>query len=100
MSEKAAVTKVEGNCNRETLFFRNGSDIALLRRVGRNACIDCIKRNELIWIARLLPATASQRVDIGLLTEFARNCKRMRTGFAMACWTTIVAARPWLRLLG
>lgn len=80
MSEKAAVTKVEGNCNRETLFFRNGSDIALLRRVGRNACIDCIKRNELIWIARLLPATASQRVDIGLLTEFspatANGCVR------------------------
>jgi integrase/recombinase XerD len=58
-----------------------------------------IKRNELIWIARLLPATASEGVDIGRLNELVRQRTSIHTGVTMG-ERMIVAARPWLRFLG
>jgi site-specific recombinase XerD len=59
----------------------------------------CIKRNELIWIARLLPVTAPQGVDISQLHELVRQRAAFHTGVTMG-YRMIVAARPWLRFLG
>ncbi len=58
-----------------------------------------IKRNELIWIARLLPSTAPQGVDIILLHELARQRASFHTGTTMEA-RMIVTAKPWLRFLG
>lgn len=58
-----------------------------------------VKRNELIWIARFLPATAPQGVDIDQLHELVRQRASMHTGITMG-ERMIVTARPWLRFLG
>lgn len=58
-----------------------------------------VKRNELIWIARLLPTTAAQGVDIMQLHELVGQRATMHAGVTMA-YRTVAIARPWLRFLG
>lgn len=100
MSRKSTHAKVAGSRHREAPFLPE-------RERYLRSCADSgatpgsltIKRNELIWIARLLPATASQGVDISQLHELVRQRASMHTGVTMS-ERMIVAARPWLRFLG
>ncbi|MDR5784956.1 tyrosine-type recombinase/integrase [Caballeronia sp. LP003] len=100
MPKKPAPAKVEGNRHREAPFLEERE--RYLRHCAESGATPgslCIKRNELIWIARLLPATASEGVDISVLNEIVRKRASMHTGVTMA-YRMIVAARPWLRFLG
>ena len=100
MSRKSTHAKVAGSRHREAPFLPE-------RERYLHSCADSgatpgsltIKRNELIWIARLLPATAPQGVDISQLHELVRQRASMHTGVTMS-ERMIVAARPWLRFLG
>lgn len=100
MSKKPALAKVEGSRHREAPFLQERE--RYLRHCAEFGAAPgslCIKRNELIWVARLLPATASHGVDVSLLHEIARERASMHTGVTME-YRMIAAARPWLRFLG
>lgn len=100
MSRKSTHAKIAGSRHREAPFLPERE------RYLRN-CADSgatpgsltIKRNELIWIARLLPATAPLGIDIAQLHELVQQRASMHTGVTMGA-RMIVAARPWLRFLG
>lgn len=100
MSKKPTRVKVASSRHREAPFLPE-------RERYLRSCADSgatpgslsVKRNELIWIARLLPATAAQGVDISQLHELVQQRASMHTGVTMA-YRMIVAARPWLRFLG
>lgn len=100
MSKKSTQVKVAGSRHREAPFLPERE------RYLRN-CADSgatpgsltAKRNELIWIACLLPMTAPQGIDIGQLHELVRQRASMHTGATMG-ERMIVIARPWLRFLG
>lgn len=100
MSKKLNHAKVADSRHREAPFFQERE--LYLRYCAESGATPgslAIKRNELIWIARFLPATASQGVDIGQLRELVRQRATMHTGVTMA-HRMIVVARPWLRFLG
>ncbi|WP_459574431.1 hypothetical protein [Cupriavidus sp. 8B] len=98
MSKKPAAAKVEGNRHCEAPFLLERERyLRHCAELGATPGSLCIKRNELIWIARLLPATASQGVDISVLHEIARKRASIHTGVTMG-YRMIVTARPWLRL--
>jgi site-specific recombinase XerD len=100
MSKKSTHAKVAGSRHREAPFLSE-------RELYLRSCADSgatpgalsIKKNELIWIAHFLPATAPQGVDIGQLHELVRKRASMHTGATMG-ERMIVTARPWLRFLG
>lgn len=100
MSKKSTRVKVASSRHREAPFLPE-------RERYLRSCADSgatpgslsVKRNELIWIAHLLPATAAQGVDISQLHELVQQRASMHTGVTMG-YRMIVAARPWLRFLG
>ena len=100
MSRKSTHVKVAGNRHHEAPFLSE-------RERYLRSCADSgatpgalsVKKNELIWIAHFLPATAPQGVDIGQLHELVRQRASMHTGATMG-ERMIVVARPWLRFLG
>ena len=100
MSKKSTRSMAAGNRHREAPFLSE-------RERYLRYCVDsgatpgsvAIKRNELIWIARFLPATAPHGIDIGQLLELVRQRESIHTGVTMGA-RMIVAARPWLRFLG
>lgn len=100
MSKKPISVTVAGSRHLEAPFLQERE------RYLRN-CADSgatpgslsVKRNELIWIAHFLPATAPQGVDIEQLNELVRHRAAMHTGVTMGD-RMIVVARPWLRFLG
>lgn len=100
MSKKPISVTVAGSRHLEAPFLQERE------RYLRN-CADSgatpgalsVKRNELIWIAHFLPATAPQGVDIEQLNELVRHRAALHTGVTMGD-RMIVVARPWLRFLG
>ena len=100
MSKKPISVTVAGSRHLEAPFLQERE------RYLRN-CADSgatpgalsVKRNELIWIAHFLPATAPQGVDIEQLNELVRHRAALHTGVTMGN-RMIVVARPWLRFLG
>ncbi|WP_332879640.1 tyrosine-type recombinase/integrase [Massilia sp. S19_KUP03_FR1] len=100
MSKKSTHAKVAGFRHHKAPFLSE-------RERYLRSCVDSgatpgsllVKRNELIWIAHFLPATAPQGVDIGQLRELVRQRASMHVGATMG-ERMIVIARPWLRFLG
>ena len=100
MSKKSTPAKVASSRHYEAPFLSE-------RERYLRSCADsgatpgalAIKQNELIWIARFLPATAPQGVDIGQLHELVRQRASIHRGVTMG-ERMIVIARPWLRFLG
>lgn len=100
MSKKSLHARVAGSRHREAPYLQERD--RYLRHCAESGATPgslTIKRNELIWIARLLPSTASQGVDIGQMHELVRQRASLHTGTTMGC-RMVVAARPWLRFLG
>ena len=74
MSKKSPHARVAGSRHREAPYLQERDRyLRFCAESGATAGSLTIKRNELIWIARLLPATASQGVDIGQLHELVRQ---------------------------
>jgi integrase/recombinase XerD len=100
MSKKSTRAKVADSRHREAPFLQERERyLRCCADSGATSGALSIKRNELIWIARLLPATAPQGVDIGQLHELVRRRALIHTGVTMGD-RMIVTARPWLRFLG
>lgn len=100
MLKKSIHVEVAGSRHREAPFLPEWERyLRFCEDSGATPGTLDIKRNELIWIARLLPATAPQGVDIGQLHELVRQRALMHTGATMG-GRMIVTARPWLRFLG
>ncbi|CAM5316383.1 tyrosine-type recombinase/integrase [Eoetvoesiella caeni] len=100
MSKKPAPAKVADSRHREAPFLQERERyLRYCADSGATSGALSIKRNELIWIARFLPATASQGVDIAQLHELVRRRTSMHTGVTMGK-RMIAIARPWLRFLG
>ncbi len=100
MSKKSAFTKAAGDCRREAPFLSEREQyLCCCAASGATPGTLFLKRNELIWIARFLPATASQGVDIDQLNELVRQRASIHTGVTMGK-RMIAVARPWLRFLG
>ena len=84
MSRRSTHSKIAGSGHREAPFL-------LERERYLRSCADsgatpgalAIKRNELIWVARLLPDTAPQGVDISQLRELVRQRAKIHTGVTM-----------------
>jgi integrase/recombinase XerD len=100
MPEKSTRVKVGGSRHHDAPFLAERDRYLLsCAECGATLATLAVKRSELIWIARLLPATAPQGVDIGQLRELVRQRALLHTGVTMA-ERMIVVARPWLRFLG
>ncbi len=100
MSKKSTRSMAAGNRHREAPFLPERE--RYLRHCADSGATSgslTIKRNELIWIARFLPATAPVGIDIDQLLELVRQRESIHTGVTMGA-RMIVAARPWLRFLG
>ena len=100
MSKKSTQARAVGNRNREAPFLPERE--RYLRHCADSGATPgslTIKRNELIWIARFLPATAPQGIDIGQLHELVRQRQSVHNGATMGA-RMIINARPWLRFLG
>src|SRR3546814_3833974 len=84
MSKKPAPAKVADSRHREAPFLQERERyLRYCADSGATSGALSIKRNELIWIARFLPATASQGVDIAQLHELVRRRTSMHTGVTM-----------------
>jgi len=100
MSKKSAPAKVPGRRHRDAPFLQEREQyLRYCAESGATSGSLTIKRNELIWIARLLPPTAPQGINICQLHELVRQRASIHTGVTMG-ERMIVAARPWLRFLG
>ncbi|OYV50569.1 MAG: integrase [Burkholderiales bacterium 21-58-4] len=100
MSKKSPHARVAGSRHREAPYLQERDRyLRYCAESGATPGSLTIKRNELIWIARLLPATASQGVDISQMHELVRQRASLHTGTTMG-YRMVVAARPWLRFLG
>ncbi len=100
MSKKSTRAGVTSSRHREAPYLQERERyLRYCAESGATTGSLTIKRNELIWIARLLPGTASQGVDINQLRELARQRASFHTGVTMG-ERMVVAARPWLRFLG
>ena len=100
MSKKSPHARVAGSRHREAPYLQERDRyLRYCAESGATPGSLTIKRNELIWIARLLPATASQGVDISQMHELVRQRASFHTGTTMG-YRMVVAARPWLRFLG
>lgn len=100
MSKKSTQAKFAGRRHLEAPFLPERE--RYLRSCAASGATPgalAIKRNELIWIAHFLPATAPHGVDIGQLHELVRQRASLHTGVTMGA-RMVVVARPWLRFLG
>jgi site-specific recombinase XerD len=100
MSKKSIDAKVAGNHHRDAPFLQERE--RYLRNCAESGATPdslIVKRNELIWIARFLPSSASQGVDISQLNELVRQRAALHSGVTMG-YRMIAVARPWLRFLG
>ena len=100
MSKKSTVVKIAGSRHLDAPFLQERE--RYLRNCAESGATPgslTVKRNELIWIASLLPSTAPQGVDIIQLNDIVRQRTAWHTGATMG-YRMIVAARPWLRFLG
>src|SRR3546814_591420 len=99
MSKKPAPAKVADSRHREAPFLQERERyLRYCADSGATSGALSIKRNELIWIARFLPATASQGVDIAQLHELVRRRKSMHTGVTMG--KRMIAIRSEERRVG
>src|SRR3546814_9709070 len=92
MSKKPAPAKVADSRHREAPFLQERERyLRYCADSGATLGALSIKRNELIWIARFLPATASQGVDIAQLHELDLGRAHvelqslMRNSYAVFC---------------
>ena len=100
MSKKPTFAKVVGSRHREAPFLSERERyLCCCAASGATPGALSIKRNELIWVARFLPVTASQGVDIDQLYELVRQRASVHTGATMGK-RMITVARPWLQFLG
>lgn len=100
MSKKSTHADVAGKRHREAPFLPERERyLQSCANSGATLGALSIKKNELIWIAHFLPATAPQGVDIDQLNELVQQRASMHTGATMG-ERMIVIARPWLRFLG
>lgn len=100
MSKKATNTKDASHRHSEAPFLREREQyLRCCADAGAKPGALCIKRNELIWIAHLLPIAAPKGIDISQLHEMVRQRAAFHTGVTMG-YRMIAVARPWLRFLG
>lgn len=100
MSKKPNATNITSKRHHEAPFLEERERyLRYCVNSGATSNTLSVKRNELIWIASYLPATASQGVDIAQLHELVRQRALTHTGRTMGR-RMIVVARPWLRFLG
>lgn len=100
MSKKATNTKDASQRHSEAPFLREREQyLRCCADAGAKPGALCLKRNELIWIAHLLPIAAPKGIDISQLHEMVRKRAAFHTGVTMG-YRMIAVARPWLRFLG
>jgi integrase/recombinase XerD len=74
MPKKSTRVKVAGRRHRDAPFLAERERyLCSCAECGATSATLAVKRSELIWTARLLPATAPHGIDIGQLRELVRQ---------------------------